>query len=173
MARPEARGQLPVLALDVVNDRAARPGQQGRHDQADTLAASRRRKAQNVLRSVMAQVVGAELAQHYAIGTHQTRVACLAHCRPARRAVGGHVLGLARAPDRHADRHGNRDQSSRGRDEGAFDEDGRRIGVIRVPPPEEGGREVDRTRRRARTRAARAGADSPAARLSIAWRPTG
>ena len=39
-ARAPAGGQRPVLALDVVDDRRARPGQQRRHDEADALAAT-------------------------------------------------------------------------------------------------------------------------------------
>ena len=41
----EARRQHPVLALDVVDDAASRPGQQRRHDEADALAGAGRRKA--------------------------------------------------------------------------------------------------------------------------------
>ena len=37
----EAGGELPVLALDVMDDGRARPGEQRRHDQADALAADR------------------------------------------------------------------------------------------------------------------------------------
>ena len=67
MPRAPAGGQLPVLALDVVDDRRARPGQQGRHDQADALAGAGRREAQHMLGPVMAKIVGAELAEDDAI----------------------------------------------------------------------------------------------------------
>ena len=61
--RAPAGGQRPVLALDVVDDRRAGPGQKGRHDQAHALAASRRREAQDMLGTVMAQVVAAPAAE--------------------------------------------------------------------------------------------------------------
>ena len=61
----------PVLALDVVDDGRARPGQQRRHDQADALAGARRREAQHMLRSVMAEIVALELAEHDAIRAEQ------------------------------------------------------------------------------------------------------
>src|SRR6516225_1222527 len=53
-ARAPARGQLPVLALDVVDDCGPRPGEQRRDDESDALARPGRRKAQHMLRSIMA-----------------------------------------------------------------------------------------------------------------------
>ena len=54
------------------------------------------------------------------------------------------VTLLERPPDRHADGDGDRDDTARGGNEGTLDEDGRRVGIVGVPPPEEGWREVDR-----------------------------
>jgi hypothetical protein len=51
-----ARGQRPVLALDVVHDGRARPDQKGWHDQSHAFAASGGRKAQHMLRTVATQV---------------------------------------------------------------------------------------------------------------------
>ena len=53
----EAGSFRPVLALDVVDHRRFRPGEQGRDYQADALAASGGRECENVLRTVMAEVV--------------------------------------------------------------------------------------------------------------------
>jgi hypothetical protein len=142
-AGAKAGGQLPVLALDVVDDGRARPGQQRGHDQADALAGSGRREAQHMLRPVMAQIVAVVAAEHHAIGTEQPGRLHLLRLGPARRAVGLDVLGFARPPDRHADGDGDGDEAARRRDEGALDEDRRRIGVVEIPPPEEGGRIVD------------------------------
>jgi len=50
---------------------------------------------------------------------------------------------FAGAPDGHADGDGDRDESAGRRNACALDEDRRRIGVIGVPPPEEGGRQID------------------------------
>ena len=49
--------QLPVLAFDVVNDDALRPGQQRRNDQTDAFARTRRRKRHDVFWPVMAKIV--------------------------------------------------------------------------------------------------------------------
>jgi hypothetical protein len=68
MLRPEAGGELPVLALDVVDDRRTRPGQQRGHDQADALAGSRRREAQHMLGPIMAKIVMIVAAEHHAVG---------------------------------------------------------------------------------------------------------
>src|SRR5438105_2430728 len=52
-----ARGQRPVLALDVVDNHAPRPAQQRGQDEANTLTGSSGSERQNVLRPVMAKVV--------------------------------------------------------------------------------------------------------------------
>ena len=114
----EAGGQLPVLALDVVNDGRTRPGQQRWNDEADTFAGPGGRETQHVLRSVMTKVVAVELAQHHAIRTEKSGRSHLPRFGPARRAIGLDILGLARPPDRHADRHRNRNEGPRRRDEG-------------------------------------------------------
>src|ERR1700709_1808458 len=45
MPSTEARSQVPVLALDIMDNATARPSQKGWHHQTDTLAGSGRRKA--------------------------------------------------------------------------------------------------------------------------------
>src|ERR1039458_5335497 len=47
----------PVLALNVVDDGALLPSQQGWNDQADALAAARRGEGKNVLGAVVPEVV--------------------------------------------------------------------------------------------------------------------
>ena len=68
---PEPRaptcGQRPVLTLDVMDDRRAGPGQESRNDQAHALAAARRRETQDMLGTVMAQVVSTPAAEEDAI----------------------------------------------------------------------------------------------------------
>ena len=102
-ARAPARRQLPVLALDVVDDCRPRPGEQRRDDQTDALAGPRRRETEHVLRSIMAQIVTAEASEHNAVRLEEACLADLWRGRPARRAIGGRFLGLARPPHRHAD----------------------------------------------------------------------
>ncbi len=122
-ARAPAGGQLPVLALDVVDDRGARPGEQGRDDQADALAGPGRRETQNMFRAIMAQIVDAETAEHDAVRPEQAGIADFARRRPARRAIGGDFLGFARAPHRHADCDRDRGEAARRSDDRALDED--------------------------------------------------
>src|SRR3546814_998566 len=50
------RSQLPVLALDVVDDRRARPAEQCRHDQTDALAAPGRSERHDVLGTVVTKI---------------------------------------------------------------------------------------------------------------------
>src|SRR5688572_7610403 len=61
--RPPAGSQLPVLALDVVNNRRAGPGQKRRNHEAHALARASRRKSHDVLRPVMAQIAIFQLAE--------------------------------------------------------------------------------------------------------------
>ena len=136
-ARAPAGGQLPVLALDVVDDRRAWPGQQRRHDQADALAASGSARSQAHARGRH----GAGSGRRAGRGTRRRRRSRPARStsalgRPARRAVGGDVLRLARAPAPTGDRGGDRSEPARGGDDGALVEDRGRIGVVVVPPAE-------------------------------------
>jgi len=68
-ARATARSQLPVFALDVVNDCRARPREQGRDDKADALARSRRGKAEHMLGPCVAQIFAFKPAEHDAIAS--------------------------------------------------------------------------------------------------------
>ena len=140
----EAGGELPVLALDVVNNRRARPGQQRGHNEANTLAASGGREAQNMFRPIMAQISVLVASQHDTIGTEKAGRLHLLLLGPTRRAIGLDLLGLACTPDRHADGDGDRDEATGRRDESAFDEDRGCVGVEAVPPPEEGGWQIER-----------------------------
>ncbi|KAG1319287.1 hypothetical protein G6F63_014812 [Rhizopus arrhizus] len=65
-ARAPAGGDLPVLALDVVDDGGRGPGKQCRHHQANAFAAARGRKGQDVFWAFMAQVLPVMLAEEHA-----------------------------------------------------------------------------------------------------------
>ena len=72
MPGSKARRQVPVLALDVVDNAAARPGQKCRHHQADALARTGRREAEHMLGSIMAEVIALEPSEHDAIWRGKT-----------------------------------------------------------------------------------------------------
>ncbi len=55
LAPPPARGECPVLALDVVHKYRVRPGEQRRKHPPDALTRARRREAEDVLQAVVAQ----------------------------------------------------------------------------------------------------------------------
>ncbi|MNV52982.1 hypothetical protein D3C71_1451010 [compost metagenome] len=137
-------GQGPVLALDVVNERRAAPGQEGRHHQTDALARAGRREAQHMLGSVVAQIPAVHLAQQHAVITHQPGGAGVAGVAPSRCAVGRRRRRLPRTPDRHSDGDSDGDKRRTRCDRAALQEEARRIGVIDEPPEEEARRGVDR-----------------------------
>ena len=143
-SRSPAGGQAPILTLDVMDDGGARPGQQRRHDQANALAGSGRREAQHMLRAMVAEIGATPEAEKNAIGMKKPRLANLARFGPARGAVGRDLLHFAGAPHRHRDRHHEGRDTARAGDEAARDEDLVGVGVIGEPPPEEGGRLIDR-----------------------------
>ncbi|MDT4867134.1 hypothetical protein FQZ97_1020270 [compost metagenome] len=82
-ARAPTGGQAPVLALDVMDDRRGRPGEQGGHHQADALARACRRKGQHVLGAFMAQVLLLEQTEEHACRLDQSGVAHLIRIGPA------------------------------------------------------------------------------------------
>ena len=157
-------GQGPVLALDVVDDRRAGPGQQRGNDEADALAGAGRRKAQDVLGTIMAKIVIAPLAEQHAVVAEQAGFANLTRLGPARRAIGGDALHLSRAPDRHRDRNDDGGDTTGSRDIGAFSEYLARVGVVGEPPPKEGGRLIERPAKNLEPRAAELGLERQAPR---------
>lgn len=92
----------------------------------------------------MAQIVPVVSAEHHAIGTEQAGAANFLVLGPSRRSVGGDVARFTRPNDRHEDGGCDGEEAARYRDDAALDEDRGRIGVERKPPPEEGGRVIDR-----------------------------
>ena len=67
MFRAKACCQIPVLALDVVDDGRARPSQKRRDHQTDAFAGSGRCKAKDMFRAIMAKMGLVQLAQNNAI----------------------------------------------------------------------------------------------------------
>jgi hypothetical protein len=136
--------QRPVLAFDVMDDAASRPGQQRRHNEADAFAAAGRREAQDMLRTIVAQIAVLVTTEHDAVGAEQPGGADFLVFRPAGRTIGRDVARFPRADDRHGDGGGDGDEAARCGDDRALGEDLGRIGVEREPPPEEDRGIVDR-----------------------------
>ena len=82
-AAAPAGGELPVLALDVVDDGGPGPAQQRRHHQAHALAGARRRHGEDVLGAVVAQVGVVEQAEHDAARRQQAGAAHVANSPPS------------------------------------------------------------------------------------------
>ena len=141
--RAPAGGERPVLALDVMDDRRARPGQQRRNDQADTLAASGRREAEHMLGAVVAEIVVMPATEEHAVMAEHAGLPDFVRLGPSGGTICRDPLGLPRPPDRNGDGHDDRGDAAGCCDVGAFDEDLARIGVVGEPPPEERRRLVD------------------------------
>src|SRR6516225_5680493 len=143
MPSAEARGQIPVLAFYVMDNATTRPGQKGRNDKANPFPASGRSETQDVLRSIMPEVIATKAPEHDAILAQELRRPDLGHPGPMRRAIGCGRLRLARSPDRHCKSNDHRNDTARCCNAGALQKYSWRVGVIRVPPPEKRGWRID------------------------------
>ncbi len=124
----------------------AEPGhvEKRRNDKTDAFAGTGRRKAENMLGAVMAQIMVAPSAEQHAVVAEQAGLTNFARLGPARRTVGGDALHLSRPPDRHGDRHDDGGDSAGGGDVCALDEDVAGISIVGEPPPKEGRRLIER-----------------------------
>ena len=143
-ARAKASGQDPVLTLDVVDDGRAGPRQQGRDDQAHALARAGRRKGHDMLRAVMAQVTLAQHAEHDTGIAMEAGALDLAGIGPARRAIGGDLARLARAPQGAEDRRAAANETAGAGEHPCLVENARGIGIVMVPPAKQRPGAVDR-----------------------------
>jgi hypothetical protein len=64
-ASPPPGRELPVLALDVVDDGRPRPPEQRRNDEADALARSGRREPHHVLRAIVTEVAAGQRSKKH------------------------------------------------------------------------------------------------------------
>src|SRR3546814_19303093 len=87
-ARSPSGRQLPVLALDVVDDRRAGPAQQRRDNEPDALPAAGRGKSHDMLGAVVAQIAAVLAADKDTRLARQASPIDLAVDRPARRTIG-------------------------------------------------------------------------------------
>ena len=134
----------PVLTLDIMDDGGARPGHQRRHDQANALARSCWRKAQDMLRPMVAEIGATPAAEKNAVRMKKSRLANLARFSPSRGPIGRDLLHFARTPDRHGDRHHEGSDTAGACNEAASDEDLVGVSIVSNPPPKEGRWLVDR-----------------------------
>src|SRR5712672_158057 len=72
VAGAETRSQIPVLALDIVNDATARPSQKRWYHKANTLARPRRRETEHVFWSIVPEIRTFEAAKYNTIRIHKT-----------------------------------------------------------------------------------------------------
>src|SRR5712671_901981 len=130
-------GQPEVLALDVMDDRGAPPGQQGRNDQTDALARTGWGKAKDMLGTVVPDIAAIKAAEDHSLSPEKSGAPNLPCIGPARRAVGCHLLGFLRPPHRQHDGNADSGKPAARRDAGAFDKYFWRVGVELKPPDEE------------------------------------
>ena len=142
-ATPAGR-ELPVLALDVVHNGRAGPGEQRRDHQADALAGARGCEGHHMLGAVVAEIPVAKPPEEDACRVEQPSPLDLLPVGPARRAVGGDQPILPRPPQRADDGDDNACKSARRRDHGGLVEDRRCVSVVGVPPFEEAPGVIDR-----------------------------
>ena len=148
MLGPKAGRQGPVFTLDVMNDAASRPSQERGDNKADTLAGSGRRETQHMLRSIMPEILSRQTPEDHAVCPGEAGTSNISQVRPTRRAVCCRRLRLPSPPDRHRKSNDDRQDSAGGRDACPFNEHFRCVGIVGIPPPEEGRRQIDGNARR-------------------------
>src|SRR6185437_2031500 len=127
--RSPTRGQLVILALDVVDDRRMRPSQESRDDKADALPGSGRRKTEHVFWTIVSEIVAVKTTEHDSVRPKKSSAPNFSSIGPARRAICRDMLGFFGAPNREedGDTHGC-DPAACG-DTGAFHENLWCVGV--------------------------------------------
>ena len=170
-ARAPTGGQVPVLALDVVDDGGAGPRKQRGHHQADTLAGAGRREGHHMLGTFVAQVVAVLAAQENAGRAGQAGTADFSGQRPACRTVGRDQLGLPCTPHRHGDGDDGTGEAAACCDGTAAQEDVGRIGIEEVPPLEQPPRVIDRRSEQVEPRRAEAHLVSQCSRRPLGGTP--
>ncbi len=144
--RAPRRGQLPILALDVVNHSRAGPAEQGRNDEPHPLPAPRWRERHDMLGSGVTQIAARQAPEKHPGIAAKARGVDFALLRPARRSVGRDLALLACAPERTADRRAAADEAARRRERAGLVEDLRRVSLKMIPPRKEIPRPIDRQR---------------------------
>src|SRR5262245_48622220 len=119
-----------------MNDRRPGPAKQGRDDQPDAFAGTRRRKRHDMLGAVVAQIAPVERSEERTGIVEQPGRRDVAPRGPPRRAIGGDVTLLARTPQRPANRSRAADKSASACDGASPVEYVRCIGIKVIPPCE-------------------------------------
>ena len=131
-----------------MDDATSRPSQKRRDNKSDALAGSGRREAQHMLRSIMPQILSLDTPEDHAVCPGEAGTSNLKLARPTCRTICGRCLRLPSPPYRHRKCDYDRDDPARRSDACAFDEHFWRIGIVGIPPPEEGRRKIDGNARR-------------------------
>jgi hypothetical protein len=143
-----AGGQLPVLALDVVDDGRAGPAQQRRHDQTHALARPRRRERHDVLRALMPQVAALKCPEEGSCVGEKAGPSDVRQTCPAGGTIGRDMAALPCTPQRSSDSRAAADKAAGAGDHARAVEHLRRIGVEVIPPPEQRPGAIDRATKR-------------------------
>ena len=88
MPRAKARRQIPVLAFDIVDDATARPGEQRRDDETNAFAGTGRRKAENMLGTIVPQIPVLVRTDHHSVLFQEACLADFLVGRPASGTIG-------------------------------------------------------------------------------------
>ena len=131
-----------------MDDATSRPGQERRDNKADALAGSGRREAQHMLRSIVPQILSLEPPEDHAVCPGEAGTSNLKLVRPTRRAICRRRLRLPSPPHRHRESDDDRDDPAGRSDACPFNEHFRCVGIVGIPPPEEGRRQIDGNARR-------------------------
>jgi hypothetical protein len=131
-----------------MDNATSRPGQERGDNKSHALTGSGGSEAQHMLRSIVPEIMSLKTTEHNAVQAGETSSTKLQLTRPPCGTVRRRRFRFPGPPHRHRECGHDRDDPARCRDDCPFDEDVRYIGIVSVPPPEEGRRKIDRNARR-------------------------
>src|SRR5256885_7783229 len=101
-----------------------------------------------MLRSVVSQIMSFESPENYPVWPGKAGASNLKLAGPTCRTICGGRLRLPSPPHRHRESDDDRDDPAGRSDACPFNEHVRCVGIVGIPPPEEGRRQIDGNARR-------------------------